>query len=65
MDKIIKILMQRDNISEEEARNRVNCCMAELQYRLNHTESVDYDLAASVVKDWLGLEPDYFVFCYE
>ena len=62
MEEIIKILMQRDNISEEEARNRVDCCVAELYYMLNHTESVDffiYDLAASIVEDWLGLEPDY------
>lgn len=65
MDEIIKILMRRDNISEEEARNRVDCCMAELHYMLNHTESVDFfthDLAASIVEDWLGLEPDYLEF---
>lgn len=62
MEEIIKILMRRDNISEEEARNRVDCCMAELHYMLNHAESVDfftYDLATSIVEDWLGLEPDY------
>ena len=62
MEEIIKILMQRDNISEEEARNRVDCCVAELHDMLNRTESVDfytYDWAASIVEDWLGLEPDY------
>lgn len=65
MDEIVKILMRRDNISEEEARNRVDCCRAELHDMLNRAESVDfftYDLAASIVEDWLGLEPDYLEF---
>ena len=62
MDEIIKILMRRDGITEEQARNLVDCCSAELHDMLNHTESVNfftYDLAAGIIEDWLGLEPDY------
>lgn len=62
MDEIIKILMQRDGITEEQARNLVDCCSTELYDMLNHTKSVDfftYDLAACIIEDRLGLEPDY------
>ena len=62
MEEIIKILMRRDGISENEAQNLVDCCRAELHDMLNRAESVNfytYDLAAGIIEDWLGLEPDY------
>lgn len=62
MEEIIKILMQRDGISREEACNLVEGCRAELHDMINRADSINfftYDMAADIVEDWLALEPDF------
>ena len=53
MNKIIKILMQRDGISEEEARALVKETRDEIMMLDNPLE------ADNVLMEYLGLEPDY------
>ena len=56
MKEIIKILIQRDGISELEARNLIEDCMEEMQdaiMRGNYQECED------ILASYLGLEPDY------
>lgn len=53
MNKIIKILMQRDGISEEEARSLVKETRDEIMMLDNPME------ADNVLMEYLGLEPDY------
>ena len=57
MNEIIDILMNRDNISREDAESIVISCKEELEYVVNNGGS--YDEAVEVIKYWLGLEPDY------
>ena len=53
MKKIIKILMERDGISEEEARALVKETRDEIMMLDNPFE------AENVIMEYLGLEPDY------
>ena len=53
MKKIIKILMERDGISEEEARALINETRDEIMMLDNPLE------ADTVLMEYLGLEPDY------
>ena len=53
MEEIVKILMRRDSITENEAWNLVEECIEELQ----HCDNI-FD-AADIIADYLGLEPDY------
>jgi hypothetical protein len=53
MKKIIKILMQRDGISEEEARALIKETRDEIMMLDNPLE------ADNVLMEYLGLEPDY------
>lgn len=53
MNKIIKILMERDGISEEEARSLVKETRDEIMMLDNPME------ADNVLMEYLGLEPDY------
>lgn len=53
MKKIIKILMERDGISEEEARTLINETRDEIMMLDNPLE------ADAVLMEYLGLEPDY------
>lgn len=56
---IVEILMNRDEISKEEAIERINTCKS----RLNN-EAVaagDYFLAEDIIAEELGLEPDYMI----
>ena len=53
MNKIIKILMDRDGMAEDEARNLFN----ETQELLLDAE--DPDEVEDILMDELGLEPDY------
>ena len=53
MKKIIKILMERDGISEEEARALINETRDEIMMLDNPLE------ADVVLMEYLGLEPDY------
>lgn len=60
IEDIIILLMRRDGISENEARNMINCCRAEIHDLLSG-ESMDYgvyDEVCEIVYNWLGLEPD-------
>ena len=53
MNRVIKILMERDGISEEEARALVKETRDELIMLDNPFEADD------IIADYLGLEPDY------
>ena len=53
MKKIIKILMERDGISEEEARALVKETRDEIAMLDNPFE------AENIIMEYLGLEPDY------
>lgn len=53
MNRVIKILMERDGISEEEARALVKETRDELIMIDNPFEADD------IIADYLGLEPDY------
>jgi hypothetical protein len=53
MKKIIKILMQRDGISEEEARALIKETRDEIMMLDNPLE------ADNILMEYLGLEPDY------
>lgn len=63
MDEIIKILMRRDGISENEARNLVEECRAAIQDAIENAEMYSsfsvYDEVINIMEDFLGLEPDY------
>ena len=57
MNKIIEILMRRDGISEIEAYNIVEECIAELRDAFRRgTDLNEYE---DIIADYLGLEPDY------
>lgn len=53
MKKIIKILMERDGISEEEARSLIKETRDEIAMLDNPFE------AENIIMEYLGLEPDY------
>lgn len=56
MKEIVKILMRRDNISENEAWNFIIDCQEEMNdaiMRGNYQECED------ILASYLGLEPDY------
>ena len=56
MEKIIEILMERDNLTKEHAQQLVEECMLQI-------EEADYDPAESeiILMENLGLEPDYLL----
>ena len=56
MNKIIKILMERDGITEDEARSLVNETRDEIMMLDNPME------ADNVLMEYLGLEPDYLFY---
>lgn len=58
MREIINILMRRDGISENEARNLVEDCMLEIHEAI---AAGRYMEAEDIFMDWLGLEPDYLM----
>lgn len=53
MNKIVKILMERDGINEEEARSLIKETRDEIMMLDNPLE------ADTVLMEYLGLEPDY------
>lgn len=53
MNRVIKILMERDGLSEEEARVLINETRDEIIMLDNPFE------ADNIIMDYLGLEPDY------
>ena len=64
MDEIIQILMRRDNISKNEARNLVERCQAEIDDALCHMNGIyaTYDTVTDIIESILGLEPDYLIY---
>lgn len=58
MREIVNILMRRDGISENEARNLVENCMLEIHEAI---AAGRYMEAEDIFMDWLGLEPDYLM----
>ena len=57
LNDIVKILMRRDNLSEEEAWITIDNCQEELRMIVEEEEG--YDAACDCIASWLGLEPDY------
>lgn len=53
---IKQILMERDGMSDDEARNLIIQADVELNYRL---EDGDLDAAYDICDEFFGLEPDY------
>lgn len=58
MNRVVKILMERDGYSKEEAIEIVNDCREEMQEAI---ADGDYDLAEDILACDLGLEPDYIM----
>lgn len=60
IEDIVSLLMRRDNISENEARNMVDCCRAEIHDLLSG-EGMGYgvyDEVCEIMANYLSLEPD-------
>ena len=58
MDKtVVDILMRRDGMSRFQAKELIEDCRNEIDDVLAH--GGDYDEVVDILKDWLGLEPDY------
>ena len=55
MNRVVKILMERDGDTQEIAEARVRECRDELMM-LDFDELMDYD---DIIYEYLGLEPDY------
>jgi hypothetical protein len=56
MRRVVKILMERDGYSKEEAIEIVNNCREEMNEAI---ADGDYELAEDIMACDLGLEPDY------
>ena len=56
MNRVVKILMERDGYSKENAYDLVNEVRAEMQEAI---ADGDYELAEDIIMGDLGLEPDY------
>lgn len=57
MNRVIKILMERDNLSLEDAKHEVMSFVSDAQQALEEGEDGDY--IEEMLMDYLGLEPDY------
>lgn len=57
-DRVIKILMSRDNMTFQEAEQLIIECRGAL-FEANNNPNADI-LADEIIMDYLGLEPDYF-----
>ena len=60
MNEIIEILMARDGVTYEEAKEMYENCKAELEDAINGTSCLDPE---DVLMGELGLEMDY-IFCF-
>lgn len=56
MNEIVKILMQRDGVSQLEAENLIEECKEEV---LNAAVRGNYQECEDIMALYLGLEPDY------
>ena len=59
MEKIIRILMRRDEMTHNEAEELVKDTMREVRSAI---EAGDYNLAEDLFMGDLGLEPDYLLY---
>lgn len=59
MNKIIKILMERDGISREEAKELYLDCKIEMESAIDEGR---YSEAEDILADYLGLEIDYAIY---
>lgn len=59
MNTIIDILMRRDGVSREEAKEMYLECRSELMDAIAGTSCLDPE---EVLASELGLEPDYFIY---
>lgn len=57
MQEIINILVGRDGMSIEEAKDLIRECRSEIFDLVSRGGS--YDEATEIIEDYLGLEPDY------
>ena len=57
MEELVKLLMRRDGISENESYNLIEGCQQEIQETIEF--GANLELIEDIVMDWLGLEPDY------
>lgn len=51
---LLKTLMERDNISEQEAQNQIDEARTEMNDRL-----AEGDMPFDICEEFFGLEPDY------
>lgn len=58
MNEIIELLIRRDGISQQEAKEMYEQCKAEMYEGFENGSYVPEDLLA----DELGLEPDYLIY---
>lgn len=58
MNEIINILMRRDGISENEAKNLVEDCMTEVETAIAGGRYME---AEDIFMSEIGLEPDYLI----
>lgn len=58
MERVIKILMRRDEMTREEATELVKDTMREVRDAI---EAGDFNLAEDIFTGDLGLEPDYLI----
>lgn len=63
MVSIVEIIMRRDNLSRDAAIERIKDAQAQLLEFLEGQQTVDamdaYEEAADVLRDAIGLDPDY------
>ena len=58
MNEVVKILMRRDGISEQEALEAIQDCREQIYY---FCARGDYISAEDAIMSELGLEPDYLM----
>lgn len=58
MNRVVKIIMERDNLTQEEAQETVDLCKEEIH---NAIEDGRWYEVEDIVADYLGLEPDYIM----
>lgn len=56
MERVVRLIMKRDDLSYEDAKTEVSNTVDEMYEAL---ESGDSDQAEEILMDNLGLEPDY------
>ena len=56
-NRVVQILMDRDGITEEEAKQMIEDCRSELLDAIDGTNVLSPE---EVIEGELGLEPDYF-----